>query len=284
MEVKPWHRHYDYNVPTTIRRPRLPVPDLLQIPANAYPDKAAYHFLGAEMSFWELRQQVLRMANALGEMGVQKGDRVGFHLPTCPQYMIAYYAVLSLGGIVVNLNPLYTAEELTGVFTTTGISTLFTIDTAMPTISVLLQNVEVKRVIVTRLEDYAQGGGTAKPPDLEKGWLYFSSVLEQCTVTKRPRVDIVPEDPALIQFTGGTTGVPKGAILTHANVIAYAISQSLWASPVVQAVPPERRFFLGTIPFFHIYGNMSVINLSVISCATQILVPQFEIDSFMELI
>ena len=120
MELKPWHRHYDYNVPTTIRYPRLPIHELLGIPANAYPDKAALTFYGTEMTFWELRLQVLRFATALGNLGIQKGERVGIHLPNCPQYLIAYYAVLSLGAIVVNMNPLYTADELKLIAETTG--------------------------------------------------------------------------------------------------------------------------------------------------------------------
>ena len=284
MEERRWHRHYDYNVPLTIRRPRLAVSDLLQIPANAYPDKAAVHFLGAEITFWQLRQQVLRMANALGAMGVRQGDRVGVHLPTCPQYIIAYYAILSLGAIVVNLNPLYTAEELKGVFESTGITTLFTVDTALPTVSVLSKNVEIARVIVTRLRDFAKSGGLQKPPELEKGWHYYSKILDECSVTRRPQVAIKPEDPALIQFTGGTTGVPKGAVLSHANVIAATVGQSLWTSPIAQLTPPERRFWMGAIPFFHIYGNIAVINLSVFNCATQILVPEFRIDEMMDLL
>jgi len=124
MEPRPWHRHYDYNVPTTIRYPRLPIHELLQIPANAYPDKAALNFFGTEMTFWELRQQVLRMANALGALGIKKGDRVGIHLPNCPQYPIAYYAVLSLGAIIVNINPMYTPDELKLIVGSTGLTTL----------------------------------------------------------------------------------------------------------------------------------------------------------------
>jgi len=108
MESRPWQRHYDYNVPTTIRYPRISVPELLALPANAVPDKPATIFHGTEMSFYQLRGLVLRMANALGELGVKKGDRVGLQLPTSPQYMIAYYAVLSLGAIVTNMNPMYT--------------------------------------------------------------------------------------------------------------------------------------------------------------------------------
>lgn len=283
MDNKPWHRFYDYNVPASIRRPQLSVADLLQIPANSYPDKAAIHFLGREITFWELRRQVLRMANALGAMGVQKGDRVGLQLPTCPQYIIAYYAVLTLGAIVVNINPIYKPDELEGVFTSTGISVLFTIEEALPTVADLCRRVEIKRIIVTRLNDYAGSKARAtKPPSLEPGWLYFSAVLDGSTSTKRPYVDISAEDPALIQFTGGTTGIPKGAVLTHGNVVSATIGQSLWISPIVQLTPPERRFVLGAIPFFHIYGNIAVINISVFNCATQILVPQFQADSMME--
>jgi len=283
MDQKPWHRFYDYNVPTTLRPPQISVADLLQIPSNAYPDKAAIHFLGREITFWELRQQVLRMANALAAMGVQKGDRVGLHLPTCPQYIIAYYALLSLGAIVVNLNPIYKPDELEGVFANTGISVLFTIDTAMETVVELCKRVEIKRIIVTRLNDYAGSQKTTtKSPALEEGWLYFSSVLEGTTSTRRPRVTISSADPAMIQFTGGTTGVPKGAVLTHGNVISATVGQSLWINPIAQLTPPERRFFLGAIPFFHIYGNIAVINMSVFNCATQILIPQFQPDEMMD--
>jgi long-chain acyl-CoA synthetase len=128
MDLKSWHRHYDYNVPTTVHVPRLAIHELIQIPANAYPDKTALTFYGMEITFWELRQQILRMANALGALGVQKGERVGIHLPNCPQYPIAYYAVLSLGAIVVNLNPMYTAEELKLMVNVTGLTTLITFD------------------------------------------------------------------------------------------------------------------------------------------------------------
>ena len=140
METRAWHRHYDYNVPTTIRYPRLPVHELLGIPANAFPDKAALNFFGTEMTFWDLRQQMLRMANALGALGIKKGERVGIHLPNCPQYPIAYYAALSLGAIVVNLNPMYTADELKMMAETTGLTTLITFDMVLPNIRAVVQD------------------------------------------------------------------------------------------------------------------------------------------------
>ena len=151
MENRPWQRHYDYNVPLTIRYPRVPAHHLLNIPANSFPDKPATNFYGTEITFWELREQVQRMANALGEMGVKKGDRIGVHLPNCPQYIIAYYAALNLGAVVVNLNPMYTVDELKGLTADTGISTLFTFDMVLPNIRPLCQEVDIDRVVVREL-------------------------------------------------------------------------------------------------------------------------------------
>jgi len=285
MDPRPWHRHYDYNVPITIRYPRLPIQELLQIPANAFPDKAALTFYGTEMTFWELRLQVLRLANALGKLGVQKGERVGIHLPTSPQYVIAYYAALSLGAIVVNLNPMYTAEELKAIAGTTGMTTLITFDMVLPAIRNLYKAVKIPRVIVTKVTDYIKGLGvsTAASLELEEGWHHFSSILENSLVTKRPRVQVSPEDPALIQFTGGTTGIPKGAVLTHANVVAATLQCALWGSPTISLTPPERRTVLAVLPYFHVYGNIVVMNWALFSCATQILVPRFQIDELMGL-
>jgi long-chain acyl-CoA synthetase len=283
MESRPWQRHYDYNVPTTIRYPRLPIQDILQVPANAYPDKAALSFYGNEITFWELRQQILRMANALGALGVQKGERVGIHLPTSPQYPIAYYAALSLGAIVVNLNPMYTVDELKHIFELTGLTTLVTFDTVLPNVRPLCQDMEIPRVVVTKLTDYLKGMGqsTREDLELEEGWHHFSQLLESCSDTRRPRINVVPEDPAMIVFTGGTTGVPKGAVLTHANVVASTFQCSLWGQPTIHLTPPERRSVLAVLPFFHVYGNIVIMNWAMFSCATQILVPRFELEEFM---
>ena len=283
METRPWQRHYDYNVPTTIRYPRLPIQDILQIPANAYPDKPALNFYGTEMTFWELRQQVLRMANALGALGVQKGERVGIHLPTCPQYVVAYYAALSLGAIVVNLNPMYTVDEMKHIVELTGLTTLVTFEMVLPNVRPLCQDAEIPRVVVTKVTDYINGMAQSTPADLEleEGWHHFSLLLEGCSDTRRPRIQVVPEDPALIVFTGGTTGVPKGAVLTHANVVAATFQCALWGQATMHLTPPERRFVLAVLPFFHVYGNIVVMNQAMFSCATQILVPRFELEEFM---
>jgi long-chain acyl-CoA synthetase len=286
METKPWHRHYDYNVPTTIRYPRLPIHELIQIPANAYPDKAALNFFGSEMTFWELRQEILRMANALGALGIKKGDRVGIHLPNCPQYPIAYYAVLSLGAIIVNINPMYTPDELKLIVGSTGLTTLITFDMVLPNIRALCKAVAVPRVIVTKVTDYMKGLGvsTAASLDLEKGWYHFSALLEGSASAKFPRVQVAPEDPALIQFTGGTTGIPKGAVLTHANVVTATFICALWGNPTIHLTPPERRSVVAVLPYFHVYGNIVVLNWGMFSCATQIQIPRFNIDEVMNLL
>ncbi|MBW2052654.1 MAG: AMP-binding protein [Deltaproteobacteria bacterium] len=254
MESRPWIRHYDYNVPETIRYPRLTLPDLLQMPANAYPNKAAIDFLGTEITFWELRQQVLRFANALGALGITKGERVGIHLPTSPQYIIAY--------------------------------SLISFDMVLPNIRALCQSVELRRVIITKVTDYVQGvpPSTAKSLELEQGWYHFSTLIENCTDTKRPRVEIKPEDPATLQFTGGTTGIPKGAILTHFNLIAATLQCALWGNATMIKRPPDSLNVMGVLPFFHVYGLVVVMNWALFNSATQILVPRFELDEFMDLL
>ena len=286
METKPWHRHYDYNVPTTIRYPRVLAQDILQISAGTNPDKAALNFYGTEMTFWELRQQALRMANALGALGVQKGERVGLHLPNCPQYVIAYLATLSLGAIAVNLNAMYTADELKPMIENTGMTTLFTFDLVLPAIRTVCQEVDIPRIVVTRVTDYIKGMGVSTPEDLEleEGWHHFSTLMDNCSDTRVPRVQIAPDDPALIQFTGGTTGIPKGAVLTHANIVAATFQCSLWGNPTMTLIPPERRSVLAVLPYFHVYGNIVAMNWAMANCATQILVPRFVLDELMGLL
>lgn len=283
MENRPWQRHYDYNVPTTIRYPRIPAHELINIPAGSFPDKPATNFYGTEITFYELRAKILRMANALGAMGVKKGDRIGVHLPTSPQYIIAYHAALYVGAIVVNLNPMYTVDELKALTSNTGVSTLFTFDMVLPNIRPLCQEVEISRVIVTKVTDFVDGLGqsTAQELDLEEGWYHFSELLENTPNTKLPRVEVVPEDPALIQFTGGTTGLPKGAVLTHANVVAATLQCTLWGSATIGLTQPEQRKVLAVLPYFHVYGTIVVMSWATFNCATQILVPRFELDELM---
>jgi long-chain acyl-CoA synthetase len=251
-----------------------------------YPDRPALNFYGTETTFWELRLQVLRLSNALQGIGVTKGERVGLHLPTCPQYEIAYYAVLALGAIVVNLNPLYTPEELKNIAEETGMTSLITFDLVLPNVRAVADSLPIERVVVTAVTDYIDGmpRATARSLDLPEGWHHFSTLLDGCSLTRFPRIEILPEDPAVLQFTGGTTGVPKGAVLTHFNLIAATLQCSLWGNATIHLLPVEKRVVLGVMPLFHVYGNVVVMQWSLFNCATQILVPRFEVDELMGII
>jgi long-chain acyl-CoA synthetase len=168
----------------------------------------------------------------------------------------------------------------------TGVSTLFTFDMVLPNIRPLCQEMEFARVIVTRVTDYIEGFGqsTAEELELEEGWHHFSQVLNNSSSTRVPRIDILQDDPALIQFTGGTTGLPKGAVLTHANLVAATMQCSLWGSAFTDLTSYEKRSVMAVLPFFHVYGTIVVLNWGMFNCATQILVPRFDLDEFMGLL
>jgi len=285
MEMKSWHRHYDYCVPTTIRYPQIPVHQLLNIPATYFPDKAAINFYGSEMNFWDLRSSVWRMANALANLGVQKGDRVGMNMPNTPQYVIANYAAMCLGAIVVNLNPMYTTPEMKYFVETTGLTTLFTFDAVLPNIRQLCLEVDIPRVIVAKPSDFMKGvpRSTKQSLDLEPKWHHFSELLEGGT-DKRPRVQVTPADPCMIQFTGGTTGVPKPALITNANLLSSTFMSSLWGTYTTDLRAIEKRCVVGVVPLFHVYGNICVMNWGLLNGATLILIPRFQIDEIVSIL
>ncbi|MCJ8500705.1 long-chain-fatty-acid--CoA ligase [Desulfatitalea alkaliphila] len=283
MNERFWQAHYDYNVPTTIRYPRIALPELLQIPANTLPDKQAINYEGAAITFQAYRRTILRMANALAAMGVEKGDRVGIQLPNCPQFLIAYYAALSLGAVVVNLNPAYALEELTKIASDTGLCTLFTLDETAPRIRDLCSRVPIPHVILTGRYEFAKRKAAVSTNSARLDWHLFASLLEGGDDERRPRIEVDTEDPAVIQFTGGTTGIPKGAVLTHANILAAVMQTSPRMFPIMQFIPPERRTALIIIPLYHVYGNL-IANWSLFNAVTLILVPRFDPDEVIDLL
>ncbi len=282
-ETKPWQKCYDYNVPKTIQYPKIPVQSFVHLAAATYPHKAATNIYGSTMRFRQLRSQILRMANTLTKFGVKKGDRVGLALPNCPQYIIAYYATMSVGAIVVNMKPMYTHDELKFMMENSGLQTLFTFDMVLPVMRPLAKELGLKNVIITKVTDYIQGFGvsTAKSLELEEGWHHFSELLESMTSESLPRVDVLPKDPALIQFTGGTTGLPKGALLTHSNVVKATFQGTFWGNPITAFTPHANRAVIAAIPYFHIYANTFAMNWGMFNAATQVMFPRFELEEFM---
>ncbi len=283
LEKRPWVTKYDIGVPPTINFPDIPAHEMLRIGANLDAGKAATWFYGTEISFWDLQLQVIRMSNAFVDLGIEKGNRVGLMLPNCPQFVISFWALISIGAIVVNLNPMYTLGELTSIAENTSITGLITFDALLPLVRPLNQKINLKQVIVTKLTDFVNGAriSTAEELGLEEGWHHFSQLLDSSTNEVPPAITVIPDDPAVIQFTGGTTGLPKGAILTHHNLVVAAHYVLIWGDPVLGQFPLSRRFVFCVLPYFHVYGEIVAMCYSIISTSTQVILPRFEIEEVM---
>jgi long-chain acyl-CoA synthetase len=286
LEKKPWLKYYDPSVPEQIHYPELPIQQLVHVCAATLPDKASTSFYGTELTFRQIRAQMLRMANALIKLGVKKGDRVALALPNCPQYVIAYYGVLSAGAIVVNINPMYTFDELKFMLENAGVETLITFDGALGVMRPLSTAVKLKNVIVTAVTDYINGMpvSTAQSLKLESGWHHYTELLEGSLDESVPNIEFKSSDIALIQFTGGTTGLPKGAMLSHGNLIAATFQGSVWGTFITGYVPIAERNVVSVIPYFHSFGNTCCLNWSMYNAATQILFPRFELNEFIDTI
>jgi long-chain acyl-CoA synthetase len=286
MEPRPWTKRYDTLTPTTLRYPQVPIQEFLRVAANLVPDKPAIDYHGSLMTYHELRQASLRLAAALAARGVAKGDRVALHLPNCPQYIIAYYAVLHLGAIVVNVNPQYTPAELKHIVDATSPRAMVTSDQAMPLVRALLATVGPFQVVVTALGDFIAGASvsSARSLDLPEGWLHFSELLQSAPAVRPPRVTVQAQDPAVMMFTGGTTGFPKGAVLTHANYVSATTACALWGEGSLRMIPVERRAVMTVLPLFHVFGQICCLHNAVYTGATMILVPRFESDPFMDIL
>ena len=162
-----------------------------------------------------------------------------------------YWAILLAGAVVVNLNPLYTYDELKFAFADSGLTGLVTYDPLLPMVKPLAKELNIPTVLVTKLSDFMPGGvvSTAEELGLEEGWLHFSKVLETDRIWAPPRADIKHTDPAVIQYTGGTTGTPKGAVLSQYVMTAASIQVVNWCIEMVENEPPEIQRVLSIIPF-----------------------------------
>ena len=274
--TRPWLRHYDYWVPPNLVYPERPLSEILDTTAVEIPDRTATVFLGAELTFHEIKTRSDRFAIALARRGVRKGDRVGIMLPNCPQYVIAAFAVLRLGAIVVNVNPTYTGRELLTVARDSGMRTVLTLDRLAPLVLGVRPQTDIECIIVTSLGEYS--AARAAPPRVD-GTFTLASLLEEAGEPGAPpRVLIGPEDVAVLQYTGGTTGTPKGAMLTHGNIFANVIQSETWHSR--SYVRGEARYLI-VIPYFHIYAFTVGMMCGTWIGAKQILIPQYDVEQVL---
>jgi long-chain acyl-CoA synthetase len=267
--ARPWLRHYDYWVRPNLTYPGRSLSDVLNVSAIENGDRPATTFLGAELSFLDIKRRSDALAGALAELGIIKGDRVGIMLPNCPQYIISAFAILRLGAVVVNINPSYTAREILTVTSDSTPRIVITLDALAPLIQGVRAQTTIERLIVTSLPEYS--AAAAAPPRVD-GALTLADLLAAPHAT--PKVDIVPDDLAVLQYTGGTTGTPKGAMLTHGNIFANVVQTEVWTNPAYVYGKSER--YLVVIPYFHIYAFTVCMMMGIRIGALQIIHPKYD--------
>lgn len=282
---KPWLNLYPDDIPHEISIDKKPLSAYLQEATEEFPTKTAIHFLGKELTYSELYNQSLKLANYFQSLGLQKGDRVSISLPNCPQAVIAYYGVLFAGGIVVQTNPLYMERELEYQLKDSGSTYIVTLDLLYPRVSKMKALTRLKHIIVTSIGDYLPFPKNIIYPFIQKrqnqmvvkiehqgDTHLFKKIMEIAKPdVKQPIIDPT-EDIALLQYTGGTTGFPKGVMLSHENIVANTQMCVSWLYKCKRG----EESVLGIIPFFHVYGMTTVMNYSVMQGFKMILLPKFD--------
>lgn len=280
---------YHHPLPWDTLFDAVTLPQLFKRSAERAPDAPLVDFLGRSYSYGDLYDEARRFAGALQALGIGKGDRVGLFLPNVPIYISAYYGAMMAGAVTVNFSPLYTVEELSHQVEDSGAKTLVTIDSSalLPTALEVLDNSSLERLVVGRLGDMLTsvkrlalkvlGRKSITPIPKRANVLHWSS----CTLpSDLDMVESAPEDLALLQYTGGTTGRPKGAELTHANLASNALQ--------VDAIDPfdrgEPDIIMGALPLFHVFANTCVLNRTVAKGGCIAMVPRFDAGQVLKTI
>jgi long-chain acyl-CoA synthetase len=284
---RPWIRQYDPGVPPTLDGVDTTLGEVLRETARSFGDRVALVWYGREISYADLDHAADRFARALAADGVRPGDHVALLLPNSPQFVIAYYGGLRAGAILVPLNPLYTAPELEQQLTDSGARVLVTLSMFHETVGAVRRTVRLDRVIVANVKDYfppllrvlftllkeKKEGHRAELGAGEVAWPAFLAGAQDTPVAHVAQ----PGDVAVFGYTGGTTGVPKAAMLTHRNLVTNMVQSAVWlAGGDLDAARDRRVVVLAIIPFFHSYGQTVAMNLSILAGATVVLQPRFD--------
>src|SRR3954447_22710373 len=293
---RPWLASYPSDVPHTLEPyPEASVFSMLERSASVWPVNTAIAFLGKHLSYRELLREVERFSAVLASLGVGKGDRVGLLLPNCPQYVIAYYATMRLGAVIVGNNPLYTRRELSHQLAVAGIKVMVVLDQLYPAFAETQKEISVSKVIVTKLGDYlpfpldrlaplrfrreAKHEGKPWPPVRPSADVVWWAMLMKHAGVPPPvaEVDAVADTAGLI-YTGGTTGFSKGAMLSHSNIVSNCMQSAAWFSDLKDG----EDAIMCVLPFFHSYGMTVGMNLGIFRAGKLILVPRFELKRVLQ--
>jgi long-chain acyl-CoA synthetase len=279
---KPWIKHYDTGVDQMIEVPDYSVPWVLEEVAQKNPNNVAISFLGQDITYRELNEMVDAVAVGLAASGFKKGDRAVIYMPNTPQFIMIYFGVLKAGGIIIATNPLYSERELQHQLQDCGAETVFVMSRYYP----MLKNVQrggktnVKRVIATHIKTYLPSikrilysllreKKSGDRISLEAGDTWFKDFLVMGKQAAKLDVAVAPEDLALLQYTGGTTGVAKGAIAIHQNLTANARQLKEWITDLQYG----EEVFIAAIPYFHSYGMVTAMILPLSIAAKLVVIP-----------
>ncbi|MGM8213313.1 long-chain-fatty-acid--CoA ligase [Virgibacillus sp. W0430] len=291
--VQRWQKYYPKEIPAQLSYDEKPLQQFLEESEKRYKDKPALHFMGKTLSFTDVLSEAKKLASYLQSLGLNKNDRVAIMLPNCPQAVISYYGALMAGGIVVQTNPLYTERELEYQLKDSGATIIICLDILLPRTNKVKNGTDIKHVIVTGIKEYLPFPKNIIYPFIQKrqynmvvkvvenenthAWM---SIMKKASSTHRI-IDVNPkEDIALLQYTGGTTGLPKGAMLTHYNLVANVQMCQAWLYKIEEG----KEVILGVLPFFHVYGMTTVMNLSIMLGGKMVLLPKFEPEQVLKVI
>jgi len=280
FKEKPWLKFYEPHVPEHIDYPKITLPEALEETARRYPDFPAMIFMNNKISYWEHNAAVNRFAAALQELGVKKGDRVAIYLPNCPQFPIVYYAILCIGGVVVPCNPVYTAREMKHQLNDSGAEIIITLSSMYPIIKKIRADTQLRRVIVAKIKTYfppltkllftlllekKKGHKVDISGDANTYW--FTDLMAKASEKPRP-IETNWDDTAVLMYTGGTTGVSKGAQLTHKNILVNAYQCKVWLN-----AKEAEEIAMTALPLYHSYAMTTCMNLGTIVASTLLLIP-----------
>ncbi len=281
--IKPWLDHYDEGVPKTVPSPNHPIQQFLNRAAQNNPNSVAMIFKGKEISYADFKAQADAVANALAANGFKKGDRAVVYMPNSPQFAITFYGILKAGGIVIATNPLYTERELTHQLADCGAETVFVLSRFYPLLKKAQKSgkTNVKRIVVTNIKEYlptvlrilftvAREKKEGHRVKLEAGDMWLPDFIAAGVRAPDANVEVTGDDVALLQYTGGTTGLSKGAVGLHRNIVANVYMAEEWIKPATKG---ESQTTLIAIPLFHVYGLIGGLHLAVATGGRMVMVP-----------
>ncbi len=270
--------YWPKTIPKTINYPVLPLHDILRQTSQLYPTRTAITYSNTSISYAELDSISDRLASALSAIGVRKGNKVALFLPNIPQFVIAFYGILKTGATVTAISPLHKEREVQHQLSDSETETIVTIESLHQILESVWSKTKLKRAIITTPDEFVPSfTAPAENMPLKPNCLSFQQLLSE-NVASPPKVQIDPEeDLAALQYTGGTTGIAKGAMLTHMNLVSNAVMFATWIGGVI-----AKETFLTTLPLFHIYGLTTSLTVPVSLAATMVLLPKFEPKTALE--